>query len=91
METMKCPICNAENEVIDEYMYDPPVGICEHYYCCKNCGYIEQMAYSPYYVGFNGPWYSIPIKMLITRLKNFKKFIKVLKDEHYISHLYKAI
>ncbi len=87
---MKCPVCSTENKVFEDHMTDPPVGVCEHYYYCNNCGYIEHMAYSPTYCGFDGPWYAISIKMWFARLKNFKKFIKVLKDDHYANWVYRV-
>lgn len=50
IEMIKCPICGTENK--REY-YSEELGVVEDYYACSHCGYIEEMAYSPYRDGFN--------------------------------------
>lgn len=50
IEMVKCPICGTENK--REY-YSEELGVVEDYYACSHCGYIEEMAYSPYREGFD--------------------------------------
>jgi len=41
----KCPVCGQENR---RTRYSDEKGICEDYYTCYNCTYIERMCYSEY-------------------------------------------
>lgn len=80
-KNISCPICDAKyDEKHDEMMYDPPIGVCEHYYCCSNCGYNEFMAYSPTYYSFD----KLTLHSALVRLKNIKKVIGIIKQKNYI-------
>ena len=51
MEQMvKCPLCGTENK---RTYYSEDVGLVEDHYACTHCGYTEEMAYSPVYVGID--------------------------------------
>lgn len=78
---ISCPVCNAHfDEEHDECMYDPPIGVCEHYYRCSNCGYNEFMAYSPTMCSFD----KLTPHSAIARIKNIKKVLKVMQSKDYI-------
>lgn len=45
---MACPVCGKENT---RTYHTECVGLVEDYYYCPECGYFDQMAYSPRYTG----------------------------------------
>ena len=47
-EIMSCPICGTENK---RAYSTECMGIVENHYFCSNCGYFDEMAYSPRYTG----------------------------------------
>ena len=86
-----CPVCGQVGNAHVEYMWDPYIGECEFDFYCKQCGYIEKMAYSPTYTSFERGAFNLNIKMMCARIKHFKRFIKTITSNYYINELWKHI
>lgn len=85
-----CPVCGKQNE--RQTFYENGIGTVEVHYFCSDCGYAEEMAYSPCYTTFvKGGKLTDRFKRWKTRLKHWKKALRIKLGDDFSSELGKHI
>lgn len=86
----ECPVCGQRNK--RETYYEDGIGLVESHYFCDNCGFADEMAYSPGYTTFvKGGKLKDRFKRWKVRWKNWKKTLRVMLGDDFSAKLGKYI